>query len=125
MQRRILIVDDEKTILFAMREYLAAYGYEVDCARDKREAEALLAERTYSVLITDLRLTGCEDMEGLEIIRSALEQSASIRSILLTAYGTPEVERAAYSGGVNAYLSKPRPLHEIAETVSRLLEMAR
>jgi hypothetical protein len=39
----------------------------------------------------------------------------------LTAYGTPEAEKAAYSRGVDAYLSKPQPLHEIAEVVSRLL----
>jgi DNA-binding response OmpR family regulator len=51
----MLIVDDERVILGAMQEYFAAHGYKVDCARDKREAETLLAERTYLVLITDLR----------------------------------------------------------------------
>ncbi|MGI8738232.1 MAG: response regulator [Gammaproteobacteria bacterium] len=56
MKPTILLVDDERAILFAIREYFAAYGFEVDCARDKQEALNLLAERSYAVLITDLRL---------------------------------------------------------------------
>jgi response regulator RpfG family c-di-GMP phosphodiesterase len=59
-----------------------------------------------------------------EIVRYALERSPSTRSILLTAYGTSEIEKAAYAGGVNAYLSKPKPLHEIAGIVAKLLQDA-
>ena len=44
MSERILLVDDEQAILFAMRDYFTAYGYEVDCSREVEEAEALLAE---------------------------------------------------------------------------------
>jgi DNA-binding NtrC family response regulator len=122
MRPRILIVDDEKAILFAMREYFSAFGFEVDCARDKQEAETLLAERCYSVLITDLRLTGSDDTDGLDIARFGHERHPSMRSILLTAYGTPEIERSAYERGISVCLSKPRPLDEILETASRLFE---
>ena len=53
---RLLIVDDEDAILFAMTEYFSARLFAVDCARDREEAEALLAVRAYAVIITDLRL---------------------------------------------------------------------
>ncbi|MBA2491246.1 MAG: response regulator [Gammaproteobacteria bacterium] len=122
MATKILIVDDERAILFAMREYFAAYGFDVDCARDRQEAETLLIEQSYAVLITDLRLTGSEDTDGLDIVRFALERHTSTRSILLTAYGTPEIERMASALGVSVCLSKPRPLDEILETVVELLE---
>ena len=122
MATKILIVDDERAILFAMREYFAAYGFDVDCARDRQEAETLLIEQSYAVLITDLRLTGSEDTDGLDIVRFALKRHTSTRSILLTAYGTPEIERMASALGVSVCLSKPRPLDEILETVVELLE---
>nr|MBA3732545.1 response regulator [Gammaproteobacteria bacterium] len=90
--------------------------------RDRQEAETLLIEQSYAVLITDLRLTGSEDTDGLDIVRFALERHTSTRSILLTAYGTPEIERMASALGVSVCLSKPRPLDEILETVVELLE---
>jgi DNA-binding NtrC family response regulator len=122
MPTNILVVDDERAILFAMREYLAAYGFDVDCAPDRQKAEALLTDHTYAVLITDLRLSGAGDTDGLDIAAYALERNPAIRSILLTAYGTPEIERSARALGIDVCLSKPRPLDEIVETVSKLLE---
>lgn len=122
MALNILIVDDERAILFAMQEFFASYGYKVDCARNKQEAEALLTERAYAALITDLRLTGSDDIDGLDIARFALQRYPSLRSILLTAYGTPEIERLARDRGISVCLSKPRPLDELVETVSKLLE---
>ncbi|NJM53782.1 MAG: response regulator [Blastocatellia bacterium] len=64
----ILIVEDEQTISFAMKSYLSILGFEVDCARELEEAEALLSNLDYSVVVADLRLTGVGSEEGLEII---------------------------------------------------------
>lgn len=124
MRARMLVVDDENAIRFAVREYFTAYGYEVDTARNKLEAEALLASQTYSVLITDLRLTGSEDTQGLDVAAYALNRHPALRCILLTAYGTSDIERSAYGQGVDVCMSKPKPLGEIAATVSRLLGAA-
>ncbi|MGH8501397.1 MAG: response regulator [Gammaproteobacteria bacterium] len=120
----MLIVDDEKAILFAMGDYFEVRGYEVDCARDRTEAERLLAERGYAALITDLRLTGSDDVDGLHIAAYALERQPSLCIILLTAYGTPEIRKSAHAQGVIACLSKPSPLDQIADTVSKLLGRA-
>lgn len=122
MRPKILIVDDEKAILFAMREYFSAYDYAVECARTKQEAETFLLQGSYSVLITDLRLTGSEDVDGLDVAQFGHKRYPSMRIILLTAYGTPEIERSAYERGVNVCLSKPRPLDELLDTTSRLLD---
>lgn len=121
MNPRLLIVDDEEAILFAMREYFSASGYDVDCARDHDEARRRLDEQSYAALITDLRLTGSDDTEGLNIASYALARQPSLRAILLTAHGSPEVTKSAHARGVNACLSKPSPLDDIAATVSRLL----
>ena len=108
-----------------MGAYFEVHGYEVDCARDRTDAERLLAERVYSALITDLRLTGSDDIDGLRIASYALDNNKpSLCIILLTAYVTAEVEKSARMHGVTACLSKPSPLDEIAASVSRLLGRA-
>jgi DNA-binding response OmpR family regulator len=121
MTKRILIVDDERTILFAIRSYFNRFGYEVDCARELEEAEALLAHRRYDIVIADLRLTGSSGREGLDVIRFLRERSPQSPIVLLTAYGSPEIELEAAELGANAFLQKPKPLSELADIVFSLV----
>jgi DNA-binding NtrC family response regulator len=117
----ILIVDDEETILFAMREYFTILGYGVDCARELEEAKALLAHTSYAVVIADLRLTGSHGTEGLELVEYVRQRQPLTRVILLTAFGSPEVEREARQRGAHAFLHKRMSLSEVAQVVAELL----
>lgn len=121
MTKRILVIDDERTILFAIRSYFSRFGYDVDCARELEEAEALLAHRSYDIVIADLRLTGSSGREGLEIVRFLRERSPQSPIVLLTAYGSPEIELEAAELGANAFLQKPKPLAELADIVFSLV----
>lgn len=122
MKPRILIVDDEEPILFAISEYFETLGYEVDCARELEEAEALLSHVHYRLLIADLRLSGIHSNEGLELIRFARERSPWTRIIVLTGYGSPDLEVDALARGVDAFLHKPQPLAGLAEIAACLTE---
>jgi two-component system response regulator PilR (NtrC family) len=121
---RVLIVDDESAILHATRAYLTVLGYSVDCAREREEAEALLATTPYAVLITDMRLTGMHGREGLELLSFAREHSSATRAIVVTAYGSPELAEASRALGADAYLEKPVALSDVARTVAALLDEA-
>ena len=121
---RILIVDDEEPILFAMREYFVAKGWSVDCARETHEAVALLAEHDYGIAILDLRLSGTPGAEGLDLIESVRDRSPRTRIILLTAYGSREIEAEAFRRGADAFLHKPKPLSEVAQIASVLIGRA-
>ncbi len=121
---RILIVDDEEPILFAMREYFSAQGFFVDCARETGEAEVLLRENAYAVAILDLRLSGTPGLEGLDLVASIRTQSPRTRIILLTAYGSREIEAEARRLGADAFLQKPKPLAEVAQIASGLMVRA-
>lgn len=121
---RILIVDDEELIVLAMRKYFEGLRFEVDTALELEEAQALLANYQYDLVIADLRLTGIGGVEGLQIVSDIHQKCADTRVILLTAYGTPEIERESYARGADAFLHKPKALMEIAQIADNLLGTA-
>ena len=119
--KRLLIVDNEPTIVFALRRYFTREGFAVDCAAELEEAEALVTYTPYDLVIADLSLTANGSTEGLEIIRYVRSITrCGARLILLTAHGTPSVEREAYRRGADAFLQKPQPLAEIAHVATCL-----
>jgi len=118
--RRLLIIDDEPAIRFALSDYFRECGWVVDAAAEKEEAEALLACTEYAVVIADLRLTGIYGMEGLDIIEWSRHLWPATRVVLLTGYGTPEIEAEARRRGADALLHKPLPLPELERVVAGL-----
>lgn len=122
MTHSILLVDDEEPILFALSDYFAAEGWDVCAARELEEAEALLATRRFEAAIADLRLTGYGGAEGLKILQLIHSRYPKTRVVLLTAYGSPEVEMHARMLGVDCILHKPQPLAFIAGIVTHLVE---
>lgn len=120
--RRILIVDDEDLIVMAMRKYFEGLGFLVDGAFELEEAQALLANYHYDLVIADLRLTGIGGVEGLQIVSDVHQRCANTRVLLLSAYGTPEIERESYNRGADAFLHKPKAMMEIAHVARTLLD---
>jgi DNA-binding response OmpR family regulator len=117
---RILIIDDEAAIRFALSDYFRECGWAVDSAAEKEEAEALLAHTEYAVVIADLRLTGIYGIEGLDIIQCSRHLRPETRVVLLTGNGTPEIEAEARRRGADAFLHKPLPLPELERVVADL-----
>ncbi len=107
-----------------MREYFSAQGFSVDCACEIGEAEAMLRENAYAVAILDLRLSGTPGLEGLDLVASIRAQAPRTRIILLTAYGSREIEAEAKRLGADAFLHKPKPLAEVAQIASGLMGRA-
>jgi DNA-binding NtrC family response regulator len=118
---RILIVDDEDAILFAMREYFSMRGFDVDSTRQRDEALAFMEGRSYAAVIADLCLTGSQSTEGLELAERVRERWPSTSVILLTAYGSPDIEAEARTRGVHAFLHKPHPLPDLVQIVLDLI----
>jgi CheY-like chemotaxis protein len=122
--KRILLVDDEEHIVAATKDYLSGLGFDVDSAHELEEAQALLATGTYGLVIADLRLTSAHGREGLELVSYLHERAPHTRVIVLTAYSSPEVETEVRRRGADVVLSKPQPLVQVAQTASKLLELA-
>ncbi|MBN2370753.1 MAG: response regulator [Vicinamibacteria bacterium] len=122
-RRSILVIDNERTILFSLRRYLGLQGFAVDCATSWEEAEELLADRHYDVVITDLRLSGSDGVEGIDIIGYVGDRSPTTKTVLLTAYGTPAILDRAHARGVSAILAKPVSLDAVLQTLNSLLRV--
>ena len=119
---RILVVDDEKGIVFALERYFAQHGFEVDTATDPETAQALLQSRTYALAILDVHLSGRTDLtEGLDLAATIRETAPETAVILMTALGTPETEQRATEVGAHSFVRKPTRLARVADIAFGLI----
>ncbi len=101
---------------------LRAEGFTVDEASSGEEALSLLAQRPYDLLLTDLKM---EPMDGLSLLKRALEQVSGLQVIVMTAYGSIETAVEAIRSGAYDYITKPFKDGELVYRVQKALERAR
>ena len=119
---RLLVVDDEESICFSMSEYFSLHGFKVDTAQEREDAERMIANTDYKVVIQDLRLGTARNPDGLDMIKTIRDRNPHTRIVVLTAYGSAEMEDEARRFGADAFLRKPKPLSQVAQVVEGLLE---
>ena len=116
---KILVVDDEKSILLLLKEALSQWGYQVTCAASATEALELLKNGLFDALISDVRMP---DMSGLDLLREIRKQDESIEVVMMTGYPTIASAVQALKEGAYDYLSKPLILDELRHLMARLME---
>jgi len=119
----ILLVDDEEKILKSLGRALRDEGHEVVESRRPREAQLLLAERAFDVLVIDNVMP---EVTGLDVIRALVGTTPEAdrpQILLMTAHATVESAIEAMKLGALDYLQKPFEVDELLVTVSRALEL--
>ncbi len=106
-QIKILVVDDEKAFLHAVKRLFENGEFSIDTAETFKDAIDLINGREFDVVVTDIRLTDAMSREGLEILKYLRQRSPGTRVIILTGYGNPEIMERAYDMGASLYLEKP------------------
>ncbi len=104
MSRRMLIVDDEETIRWALRELFMQEGWEVHCADDAEAGARMIDESVYDYLITDLKMAGGG---GIELIRRARADNPWMGITVLTGYASLETAVEAVRLQAWDYVVKP------------------
>jgi DNA-binding NtrC family response regulator len=122
MQRRVLIVDDEKVFLMLVAKAFEDSEVLVDTAETVEDAFDLLKINDYDVVIADIRLTGMLNRGGLEVLKFVKESKVGTKVIIITAYGNPEVRGKAYALGADMYFEKPVSISALEEAVKSLCE---
>ena len=118
MTNRILLVDDEETLRFVLRETLISEGYSVDVANNGFQALERVKLKPYDLLITDIKMHG---MDGLQLIREIKRNGSHLKIIIITAYGSLEMVKEAARLGVIEFVSKPFKIQEIKDVITRNL----
>lgn len=119
--KKLLVVDDEDVVLTALKRYFELSGYEVDCAREREEACALLTHVRYDCAIVDLNLNAAHGADGLDVVAYARARRPSIRVVVFTGFPSPDRKTEARRLGADAVLEKATPLPEVSRLVTRLV----
>jgi len=120
MQKNVLVVDDETTILLAFKKLLKTPGVDVDTAESMEDVKVLLIDKYYDAVIADLRLSGVSGEEGLEVIRYVKERNPDTKVILITAFGNQDVMSRAYNLGAAFYFEKPVSTNVIKDALRNM-----
>jgi two-component system response regulator HydG len=116
---RILVVDDDEPTLDAVVEALGELGYATERCHDAELARAVLEERDFDAVVTDLRLPG---VDGIELSGRIAGSRPDVPVVVMTAYGdATAVSRAMRSGIVVDFLEKPFTIESLSEAVERAI----
>lgn len=118
----VLIVDDERSVRYALEALLQGEGHEVLTASGGDEALALARRHDVAMVITDLAMPG---MTGLELLAALRKNDATLPVVVITAHGNERVAVEAMRVGAYDYLPKPFDNDHVTAVVARAVETRR
>jgi DNA-binding NtrC family response regulator len=118
---RVLVVDDEPTVVDAMAVILADHGCEVRTALSRAEAVSLFDSFPFDLVFTDFRLP---DSDGIEVLAQAKAHRPSAEVVLMTGHGSLDVTIEAIKKGAYYYLEKPFTPDQVLMLTDRALQFA-
>jgi DNA-binding NtrC family response regulator len=116
---RLLIVDDERGIVIALKGLFTKEGYAVETAQSGEEALAKVQAGQFHVIITDLNMKG---ISGLDLLRALRQLDPECSVLMITAYGTQRIAVEAMKAGAEDYLPKPFDNDELRIKVRNIME---
>jgi len=116
---RILLVDDEPSILSVLTTLLKAENYEVVPVLGGEKARDVMRNEKFDLLISDIRMS---PVNGMELLKQAHDECPQMPVIMLTAYGSVETAIEALKLGAFDYVTKPFKVDELLITVQRALD---
>lgn len=121
MSGRVLVVDDEKSLVLALKGLLSKEGYQVEVAYSGEEAIEKIEPGAFHLIITDLSLGG---VSGMDVLRHARDVDSDVAVVMITAYGSEKIAVDAMKLGASDYIPKPFDNDEIRVVVRKVMETA-
>src|SRR5437867_2527181 len=113
---RVLVVDDEPSVVEVFREFLSGEGYALSVALSGEEAVRLIPEIKPDLVLTDINLPG---LSGLEVMRFAKREDPEVAVIVVTGYASASTAIDALRQGAYDYVTKPFDLDDVQKIVER------
>jgi DNA-binding NtrC family response regulator len=116
---KILLVDDEASILSVLSVLLKAEGYEIVPVDNGEKAIELIKSTPFDLMISDIRM---RPVDGITLLKSARELRPTMSVLMITGYGTIETAVESLKYGAFDYITKPFKVDELLITVQRAIE---
>jgi len=115
----ILVVDDEAEIREGLELLLGSEGYGVTSVETASEGLAKLEEHPFDLVLLDVSLP---DRNGIDVLREVRSRAPDLSIVLITAYGSIDMARAAFKSGAQDFITKPWSNDELLAQVAQAVE---
>lgn len=116
---KILIIDDEASIRYTLREILEFEKYQIDEAKDGIEGLQKIEENNYDVVLCDIKMP---KMDGMEVLEKAMALEKTTQFVMISAHGSIETAVDATKKGAFDFISKPPDLNRLLVTLRNALD---
>ena len=117
---KILVVDDERSMVGFLDVLLTGEGYRVSTARNGKQALELIKKKDYDLVLSDMRLG---DINGIGVLKAAKAKNPETIVIMISAYSSTENAVEAMNAGAYDFVPKPFDNDELRHTIKRALEL--
>jgi DNA-binding NtrC family response regulator len=121
-KKKALVIDDEQIVLESVSALLTDEGFEVDMSLDGRQGLDWAIERSYDVVLTDIRMP---DIGGMKVLRDVKRINPTLPVIMITGYASVESAVQAMKLGAAEYIEKPFEPEQLLDAVSRALGISK
>jgi CheY-like chemotaxis protein len=120
MRKKVLIVDDEEDLTWSISKHLVKDKdvYEVICVNNGQEALNLLSQIPIDLVVSDIKMPG---ISGLELLVKIKETYQSTKVIIMTAFGSADVQKEASARGSLYYIEKPFEIEDLRSLIQNAL----
>jgi len=119
MAKKILLIDDEKSIRYTLRDILEYEKYKVDEAQDGQEGIDMLVKEQYDVVLCDIKMP---KMDGMEVLEKAQELGIQAQFIMISAHGNIETAVEATKKGAFDFIEKPPDLNRLLVAIRNAMD---
>lgn len=119
--KRILIIDDEEGMCWALDKLLTQDGYEVVTATSGRDGMGIFNSSPVDLVLLDIKMA---ESNGLEILEQIRKTDSKVPVLIMTGYSSMSIALEAMNRGATGYLTKPLKTSNLRETVRQLLSGA-
>ncbi|HTS86851.1 MAG TPA: HD domain-containing phosphohydrolase [Gemmatimonadales bacterium] len=122
-ESRILIVDDDASVVRSLRQILARHGFgQIASTTDPHLAKALFQEFSPDIVVLDLRMPGLDGFAVMEQLTPLVPEESYLPILILTGESSTEIRRRALAAGAHDFLEKPFDVVEVDLRIRHLLQ---
>lgn len=115
----ICIIDDEIVVCKRLAQALTRDKHSVETFVDSRSAIERINEKSFDIVVTDIRM---DNIDGMEVLEYIIKKGDKTKVIMISGYATIEIAREAQAKGAFDFISKPFKPQDLREIISKAAE---